>query len=100
MKDLVRKMVEKGDVEGIRVSHMSSVDEEDIEFHDVLIGFRDLKGKRMIQIRYHQEGHESMFEEIDIHVFLTDAFVGYLNLDRNLFFFKVLLLKNYCKNEV
>ena len=57
------------------------LEEEDIEFHGVLIGFRDSKGKRMIQIRYHQEGQESVFEEIEIHVFVTDAVVGDLNLD-------------------
>ena len=81
MKGLVRKVLEKGDVEGIRVSHMWSVEEEDIEFHGALIGFRDSKGKRMIQIRYHQEGQESVFEEIETHVFVTDAVVGDLNLD-------------------
>ena len=42
----------------------------------MLLNVKDVKGKRKVQIKYYQEGQTSVFEEIDIHMFVTDAVVG------------------------
>ena len=81
MKELVRNVFEKGDVEGVRIRHVWNVEDADVEFLGVLLNVKDVKGKRKVQIKYYQEGQTSVFEEIDIHIFVTDAVVGDLLLD-------------------
>ena len=81
LKELVRNVLEKGDVEGVRIRHVWRVDDVDVEFLGVLLNVKDVKGKRKVQIKYYQEGQTSVFEEIDIHIFITDTVVGDLHLD-------------------
>ena len=47
----------------------------------MLLNVKDVKGKRKVQIKYYQEEQTSVFEDIDIHIFVTDAVVGDLHLD-------------------
>ena len=75
LKELVRNVFEKGDVEGVRIRHVWSVDDADVEFLGVLLNVKDVKGKRKVQIKYYQEDRPLVFEELDASVQYEDASV-------------------------